>query len=56
MRSKLAYLKFNSLHYMKAPLKGKQHRYLAGMFIPLDYLLSDNLKKNKNIYKTLANI
>lgn len=41
---------------MKAPVKGRQHRYLAGMFIPLEKLLSDGLRKAKNVYKILPNL
>jgi hypothetical protein len=38
------------------PLKGKQNKYLAGLFVPLEKLVSDNLKKNKNVYKILPNL
>ena len=41
---------------MKLNLNGKSIRYLGGMFIPLEKLLSDNLRKNKNIFKTLSNL
>lgn len=40
---------------MKLNINGKTIRYLAGMFIPLEKLLSDSLRKNKNIFKTLPN-
>ena len=41
---------------MKLNLGGKSVKYLAGMFIPLERLLSDSLKKSKNIYKILNNL
>jgi uncharacterized membrane protein len=41
---------------MRLPVKGRQSKYLAGLFIPLDKLVSENLKKTKNIYKILPNL
>ena len=38
---------------MKLNTNGKVIKYLAGMFIPLEKLLSDSLKKSRNIFKTL---
>ena len=41
---------------MKLNINGKIIKYLAGMFIPLEKLLSDSLKKSRNIYKTLSGL
>jgi hypothetical protein len=41
---------------MKVNLKGRQSKYLGGLFIPLERLVSENLKKVKNVYKTLPNL
>jgi hypothetical protein len=41
---------------MRLPVKGRQNKYLAGLFIPLDKLVSDNLKKTKNVYKILPGL
>lgn len=41
---------------MKLLMKGKQYRYLGGLFIPLEKLLSEALKKSRNVLKTLPGI
>lgn len=41
---------------MKVNLKGKQCRYLAGLFVPLERLVNENLRKVKNVYKILPNL
>jgi hypothetical protein len=56
LKNNLVYLKFNNESYMRVPLKGKQNRYLGGFFIPLERLVSEQLKKAKNIYKILPNL
>lgn len=56
LKNSLVYLKLNNENYMRLPLKGKQNRYLGGFFIPLEKLVSENLKKAKNAYKILPNL
>jgi hypothetical protein len=41
---------------MRLPLKGRQNKYLAGLFVPLDKLVGESLKKAKNVYKILPNL
>lgn len=41
---------------MKLNLNGKSIKYLGGMFIPLDKLLNESLKKSRNVFKTLNNL
>ena len=53
LRNKLVYLKYNSSAVMKLRQNGRTIKHLGGMFIPLDKLLADPLKKVKNIFKTL---
>lgn len=56
MKNSLVYLKFNNENFMKLPFKGCQSRYFAGMFVPLDRLIGEPLKKAKNLYKILPNL
>lgn len=41
---------------MRLPVKGRQNKYLGGLFIPLDKLVGENLKKIKNVYKILPSL
>lgn len=41
---------------MKVNLKGRQCRYLAGLFVPLERLVNESLRKVKNVYKILPNL
>lgn len=56
LKNSLVYLKLNNENYMRLPFKGQQNRYLAGLFIPLEKLVTDNLKKAKNVYKILPSL
>jgi hypothetical protein len=56
MKKELVYLKLSNFDYMKLNLKGKTIKYLAGLFIPLEKLLDQNIKIHKNVYKILPRL
>lgn len=41
---------------MKLSLKGSQTKYMGGLFIPLDRLLAEPLKKARHVYKILPGL
>ena len=51
----LAYLKLNNSSCMKIQ-KGNNINYMAGIFIPLEKLLQETIKKEKWLYKLLGEV
>lgn len=52
----IVYLKMNNKNYMKHKTKNGSYRYLAGIFLPPEKLLSQDFKSHKNIFKGLSDI
>lgn len=56
LNNEIVFLKFNNQNYFRYKNKNKCYKFLAGLFLPLDRILSVDVKNSKNIYKTLPDI
>lgn len=56
LTNEIVYLKFNNQNYFKYKIKNRTFKFLAGLFLPAEKLLSPEVKLSKNIYKILPDI
>lgn len=49
-------MKLNNANYMQFTIRNRSLKYLAGMFIPCDLLLKEDVKRTRNVFKTLSGI